>query len=122
MPSQGRPSLTLLRALIAQEPLLAAKDKQKNIDATWQALSAMTPDQARTLVINADENVLQGWLDLQRVWFDNRNDPDMLKAGIADWQKTLPAKSGGENAADAARQCTNVSNRLPPAKSLCCCR
>lgn len=52
----------------------------KNIDATWQALSAMTPDQARTLVINADENVLQGWLDLQRVWFDNRNDPDMLKA------------------------------------------
>ncbi|SUH06922.1 LppC putative lipoprotein [Salmonella enterica subsp. enterica] len=27
--SQGRPSLTLLRALIAQEPLLAAKDKQK---------------------------------------------------------------------------------------------
>ncbi|SQI20180.1 LppC putative lipoprotein [Salmonella enterica subsp. arizonae] len=44
--SQGRPSLTLLRALIAQEPLLAAKDKQKNIDATWQALSAMTQDQA----------------------------------------------------------------------------
>lgn len=104
--SQGRPSLTLLRALIAQEPLLAAKDKQKNIDATWQALSAMTPDQARTLVINADENVLQGWLDLQRVWFDNRNDPDMLKAGIADWQKRYPQNPGGENAADAARQCT----------------
>lgn len=94
--SQGRPSLTLLRALIAQEPLLAAKDKQKNIDATWQALSAMTPDQAKTLVINADENVLQGWLDLQRVWFDNRNDPDMLKAGIADWQKRYPQNPGAE--------------------------
>lgn len=94
--SQGRPSLTLLRALIAQEPLLAAKDKQKNIDATWQALSAMTPDQARTLVINADENVLQGWLDLQRVWFDNRNDPDMLKAGIADWQKRYPQNPGAK--------------------------
>ncbi len=65
----------------------------------------MTPDQARTLVINADENVLQGWLDLQRVWFDNRNDPDMLKAGIADWQNAT-RKIRGENAADAARQCT----------------
>lgn len=41
----------------------------------------MTQEQANTLVINADENILQGWLDLQRVWFDNRNDPDMMKAG-----------------------------------------
>lgn len=88
--SQRHPSLTLLRALIAQEPLLAAKDKQKNIDATWQVLSAMTQDQAQMLVINTDENVLQGWLDLQRIWFDNRNYPDMLKAEIADWQKRYP--------------------------------
>ena len=94
--NQGRPSLTLLRALIAQEPLLAANDKQKNIDATWQALSSMTPEQAQTLVINADENVLQGWLDLQRVWFDNRNDPDMMKAGIADWQKRYPQNPGAK--------------------------
>ncbi len=93
--SRGRPSLTLLRALIAQEPLLAAKEKQK-ISTPRQALSAMTPDQAGTLVINADENVLQGWLDLQRVWFDNRNDPDMLKAGIADWQKRYPQNPGAK--------------------------
>ena len=39
--SQGRPSIDLLRALIAQEPLLGAKEKQQNIDATWQALSSM---------------------------------------------------------------------------------
>ncbi|EBY0371282.1 penicillin-binding protein activator [Salmonella enterica subsp. enterica serovar Toulon] len=94
--NQGRPSLTLLRALIAQEPLLAANAKQKNIDATWQALSSMTQEQAQTLVINADENVLQGWLDLQRVWFDNRNDPDMMKAGIADWQKRYPQNPGAK--------------------------
>ncbi|HHL2822131.1 TPA: penicillin-binding protein activator [Citrobacter murliniae] len=94
--SQGRPSLTLLRALIAQEPLLSAQDKQKNIDATWQALSSMTKEQAQTLVINADENVLQGWLDLQRVWFDNRSDPDMMKAGIADWQKRYPQNPGAK--------------------------
>lgn len=89
--AQGKPSLTLLRALIAQEPLLTKpEEKQKNIDATWQALASMTQDQARALVINADEVTLQGWLDLQRVWFDNRNDPNMLKAGITDWQTRYP--------------------------------
>jgi outer membrane PBP1 activator LpoA protein len=46
----------------------------------------MTQEQAKALVINADENVLQGWLDLQQMWFNNRNDPKMLKAGITDWQ------------------------------------
>ncbi|MCV5005240.1 penicillin-binding protein activator, partial [Escherichia coli] len=59
--SQGKPSLTLLRALIAQQPLLSdAKQRQKNIDATWQALTSMPQDQANALVINADENILQG--------------------------------------------------------------
>ena len=56
----------------------------------------MTQEQANTLVINADENILQGWLDLQRVWFDNRNDPDMMKAGIADWQKRYPNNPGAK--------------------------
>ncbi|WP_058910871.1 penicillin-binding protein activator [Entomohabitans teleogrylli] len=92
--SQGRPSLPLLRALIAQEPLLSGQAKQKNIDATWQALSQMTREQANSLVINANENVLQGWLDLQRIWFDNRNDPDMMKAGIKDWQIRYPQNPG----------------------------
>ena len=94
--SQGRPSLALLRALVAQEPLLKPADKQKNIDATWQALSSMTPEQAKALVINADENVLLGWLDLQRMWFDNRNDPAMLKAGIKDWQTRYPQNPGAK--------------------------
>ena len=88
---QGKPSLTLLRALIAQQPLLASvQDRQKNIDATWQALASMSREQAAALVINADENVLQGWLDLQRVWLDSRGDAEMLKAGIKDWQTRYP--------------------------------
>lgn len=75
---------------------MARKKNRQNIDATWQALSSMTQEQANTLVINADENILQGWLDLQRVWFDNRNDPDMMKAGIADWQKRYPNNPGAK--------------------------
>ncbi|MDR2217209.1 MAG: penicillin-binding protein activator, partial [Yokenella regensburgei] len=95
--SQGQPSLSLLRALIAQQPLLSQpKQKQQNIDATWKALTAMTPQQANSLVINADENVLQGCLDLQRMWFDNRNDPAMLKAGVKDWQIRYPQNPGAQ--------------------------
>ncbi|MBF4176707.1 outer membrane PBP1 activator LpoA protein [Lelliottia nimipressuralis] len=107
---QGRPSLALLRALIAQEPLLSGDPKQKNIDATWQALSAMTPEQAQTLVINADENVLQGWLDLQQMWFNNRSDPKMLKAGITDWQTRYPQNPGAKM---LPTQLVNVQNFKP---------
>ncbi|HCD7225157.1 TPA: penicillin-binding protein activator [Enterobacter hormaechei] len=111
---QGRPSLTLLRALIAQEPLLAGADKQKNIDATWKALASMTQDQAKALVINADENVLQGWLDLQQMWFNNRSDPNMLKAGITDWQKRYPQNPGAKM---LPTQLVNVQNFKPASTS-----
>lgn len=111
---QGRPSLTLLRALIAQEPLLAGADKQKNIDATWQALASMTQDQAKALVINADENVLQGWLDLQQMWFNNRSDPNMLKAGITDWQKRYPQNPGAKM---LPTQLVDVQNFKPASTS-----
>lgn len=108
--SQGRASLALLRALISQEPLLKPADKQKNIDATWQALSSMTPDQANALIINADENVLRGWIDLQRMWFDNRSDPAMLKAGIQDWQTRYPQNPGAKL---LPTQLINIQNFKP---------
>lgn len=107
---QGRPSLTLLRALVAQEPLLSGAEKQKNIDATWQALSGMTQAQAQALVINADENVLQGWIDLQQMWFNNRNDPAMLKAGISDWRTRYPQNPGAKM---LPSQLANVQNFKP---------
>ena len=112
---QGRPSLTLLRALIAQQPLLASQqEKQKNIDATWQALASMNRDQAGALVINADENVLQGWLDLQRVWFDNRSDAAMMKAGIKDWQTRYPQNPGAKM---LPTQLGNLQNFKPASTS-----
>ncbi|MFV0261011.1 MAG: penicillin-binding protein activator [Kluyvera sp.] len=108
---QGKPSLTLLRALVAQASLLTTPpEKQQNSDATWQALSAMTQQQAYALVINADENDLRGWLDLQRMWFDNRNDPDMLKAGIKDWQTRYPQNPGAKV---LPSQLANVQNFKP---------
>lgn len=88
--AQGRPSLSLLRTYIAQEPLLKGTDHQANIDATWQTLTQMSPQEASNLVINADENVLQGWLDLLAVWRANAQDAEMLKSGIKDWQTRYP--------------------------------
>ena len=112
---QGKPSLTLLRALIAQQPLLTSEqDKQKNIDATWQALASMSKEQAAALVINADENVLQGWLDLQRVWFDSRSDAEMLKAGIKDWQTRYPQNPAAKM---LPSQLGNVQNFKPASTS-----
>ncbi|MNC02534.1 Penicillin-binding protein activator LpoA precursor [compost metagenome] len=87
--------------------MLTGPAHQKNIDGTWQALSQMTPEQMNALVINADENTLQGWLDLQRVWNDNRNDPEMLKAGIKDWQTRYPQNPGAKT---LPTQLSNMQN------------
>lgn len=105
---QNRPSLELLRAYIAQEPLLEnPADKQKNIDATWQALTQLSPQQINSMVINADENVLQGWLDLLSVYKANASDPDMLKAGISDWQTRYPYNPGAKMLPTALSQVQN---------------
>ncbi|MFK8257827.1 penicillin-binding protein activator [Erwinia sp. AnSW2-5] len=106
--SQGRPSLDVLRAWIAQEPLLTnPADKQKNIDATWQTLTQLTPDQMNSLTINANENVLQGWLDLLGVYRANVSDPDMLKAGISDWQTRYPYNPAAKMLPTALTQVQN---------------
>lgn len=88
--NQGTPSLPLIRAYIAQEPLLIGQAHQNNLDQTWQTLLQLTPQNVNSLVINANENVLQGWLDLLRVYQDNRQDPDLLQAGIKDWKNRYP--------------------------------
>ena len=88
--SQGRASLSLIRAYIAQEPLVQGKAHQDNIDATWLALTQLSTQEVNAVVINANENVLQGWLDLLNQWQSNKQNPEQLKAGIQDWQKRYP--------------------------------
>lgn len=84
---QGKPSPALLRALMAQAPLLSTmQEKQRNSDATWQALTAMSQTQVDAIKPATGENILQGWLALRRVWSDNRDAPDKLKAGVSAWQ------------------------------------
>lgn len=94
--SAGQPSLALVRAYIAQEPLLSNDRRQENIDGTWQAVSTMTAEQMNSLVINADENTLQGWLELQQIWTNNRTDLEKLKTGIQEWQIRYPNNPGAK--------------------------
>ncbi|WP_338576879.1 penicillin-binding protein activator [Erwinia sp. E_sp_B01_1] len=106
--NQGRPSLEVLRAWIALEPLQQnPADKQKNIDATWQTLVQMTPPQINNMVINADENTLQGWLDLLNVYNANSKDPEMLKAGLSDWQTRYPNNPAAKMLPTALSQVQN---------------
>lgn len=107
--NQGRATLPLIRAFIAQEPLLKDKAHQDNIDGTWQALAQLTPQELNNIVINADENVLQGWLDLLHVYQDNKQDPDLLKAGIKDWQNRYPQNPAAKNLPTALTQVSNFS-------------
>ncbi|RLM06562.1 penicillin-binding protein [Gibbsiella quercinecans] len=107
--NQGKASLPLIRAYIAQEPLLADKAHQDNLDQTWQTLLGLSTQEMNSLVINADENVLQGWLDLLHVYQDNRQDPDLLKAAIKDWQNRYPQNPAAKSLPTALTQAMNFS-------------
>ncbi|KYQ98235.1 penicillin-binding protein [Serratia plymuthica] len=107
--NQGKPSLPLIRAYVAQEPLLTGKAHQTNLDQTWQALLQLTPQDMNSLVINANENVLQGWLDLMRVYQDNKQDPDLLKAGIKDWQNRYPQNPAAKTLPTQLNQVLNFT-------------
>ncbi|HHA1936133.1 TPA: penicillin-binding protein activator [Enterobacter ludwigii] len=88
---KDNPSPALLRALMAQAPLLTTmQEKQRNIDATWQVLTAMTQRQADAVQTAAADKSLQGWLGLLHAWSDNRNSPGRLKAAVSAWQFRWP--------------------------------
>ncbi|OOC15127.1 penicillin-binding protein activator [Dickeya dadantii] len=110
--AQDRPSLTLIRAYIGQEPLLQGDAHQRNIDQTWAALTRLTQQDMGSMVINVDENTLQGWLDLLNLWQTKAQVPSDLQAAIEDWKrryprhpaaKQLPSQLGGTPPAAAAQ-------------------
>ncbi|VTP82232.1 lipoprotein [Proteus vulgaris] len=50
----------------------------------------LTPEQRRSVVIKADENTLQGWLDLLNTYEYNKDDADKLSMAIREWQTRYP--------------------------------
>ncbi|MCL2898067.1 penicillin-binding protein activator [Brenneria tiliae] len=114
--NQGRPSITLLRAYIAQEPLLQGDAHQTNLDQTWLALVQMTPQESGSLLINADENILQGWIDLLNTYQNNRQSTDQLKAALQDWQTRYPRHPAAKTLPTQLSQV--VDFQQPPAGSI----
>lgn len=88
--NQGKPTLALVRAYIAQEPLLFNRAHQENIDKTWQTLMQLDSQTLKNVVINVDERTLQGWLDLLDAWHNSKQDRSLLQAAIKDWQTRYP--------------------------------
>ncbi|MEH0832870.1 penicillin-binding protein activator [Pectobacterium cacticida] len=105
--AQGRPSIELLRAYIALEPLLTGEEHQMNLDQTWLALTQMSPQESGALLINANENVLQGWVDLLNSYQNNRESPDRLQSAIQDWQTRYPRHPAAKTLPTSLNQVIN---------------
>lgn len=89
--AQGLASLDVIRAYIGLETLITDPElHQKNIDDTWLTLTKLTPEQRRGVVIKADENTLQGWLDLLNTYEYNKDDADKLSTAVREWQTRYP--------------------------------
>lgn len=89
--AQGLASLDVIRAYIGLETLITDPQlRQKNIDDTWLTLTKLTPEQRRSVVIKADENTLQGWLDLLNTYEYNKDDADKLSTAVREWQTRYP--------------------------------
>ncbi len=82
--------IALLRSYISQQPLLSGNAYQENIDKTWQMLVQLTAEETGPLTINADEHILQGWLDLLYTWQHGKKNPASLNAEIREWQTRYP--------------------------------
>lgn len=101
---QGRPSADLLRAYIAQEPQLQGDAHQKNIDLTWATLVQMGTEAASTLLINASENVLAGWVDLFTTYQNNSQSPDQFNTALSDWKTRYPRHPAAKDLPTALTQ------------------
>ncbi|WP_192458359.1 penicillin-binding protein activator [Musicola keenii] len=111
--NQDHPSLTLIRAYIAQEPLLQGDAHQRNIDLTWAALNKLSVQDINAVVINANENVLQGWLDLLNVWQSKSQATDDRKAAVEDWQKRYPRHPAAKQLPTQVMQPTSMTATIP---------
>ncbi|MBT0726082.1 penicillin-binding protein activator [Rosenbergiella australiborealis] len=101
--------IDLLRAYIALQPTLSAVDQQKNLDATWQVLVTIPQSQVGNITINANENILQGWLDLLGVYYQNRDQQDNLKRAVKDWQTRYPDNPASKTLPTGLLQVMNLS-------------
>lgn len=79
-------TLLQIRSYVTLEQLVNNNQRQEIIDATWNALVQIKPNTLNSLVINANEETLRGWLDLLRVYQAGSQNVSQLPAEIKAWQ------------------------------------
>jgi outer membrane PBP1 activator LpoA protein len=106
--NQDQSPLGLIRNYIALEPLLQGQAHQDNIDDTWLAVVQLSQQSLNNIVINANENVLEGWLDLLNVWQNHKTRPETLKSAIEDWQRRYPNNPAAKNLPNPLKNMQNI--------------
>ncbi|MDR0805532.1 MAG: penicillin-binding protein activator [Enterobacteriaceae bacterium] len=121
--NQNRDPLAQLRAYINLTPLVSADERQSVIDKTWALLTTFTSQVQNSLVIDANEATLRGWLELLQAYQNNQADKSMLQAAVTDWRtryidhpaaQMLPSQLAGTRSTVQSTSITaNIALLLP---------
>lgn len=83
--------LVKLRAYIELEKEITQPYQHQLVsNGVWDVLTSIPIDKVSNLTINADEDILRGWLDLIILYNDNHHDLKLLEDSIKNWQNRYP--------------------------------
>lgn len=71
-------------------------------------LTSMPTEQIQKLAVKADENVLQGWIDLFELYQNNYRDPAAFRNAFNDWKISYPANPGVKTTPTALTQINSL--------------
>ncbi len=82
--------LLLIRSYIKEESLLVDQARQNNLDLTWQTLLKLVSYDINNIIIDSNENILKGWLDLLKIYWDYKQDLALFKIKLESWKNRYP--------------------------------
>ncbi|MFC0323016.1 penicillin-binding protein activator [Gallibacterium melopsittaci] len=62
--------------------------KQQNNDTIWSLLRSLDKNTLNSLIVDPNDIVLKGWIDLAKVYNDHISQPDQMRFAIQNWKTT----------------------------------
>ena len=62
--------------------------RQQNNDTIWSLLRQLNKNTLNSLIIDPNDAVLKGWIDLAKVYNDHLSQPDQMRFAIQNWKNT----------------------------------
>lgn len=90
-------NIELVRAYVLLAEVATDTEKQQLANDTWRALANIHANQMRNVVINSDEFILQGWLELRTIYDNYGNNPDnaaLKDTALQNWRARNPHNLG----------------------------